>query len=52
MLTRTRFAIAAVMIAILSGCASAPAQHAASQCYWPEPVHQDCRELIEFNSWR
>jgi hypothetical protein len=40
------------LIAILAGCASAPAQHAAASCYWPSPSSQDCREFIEFNSWR
>ena len=52
MFTRTRLALAAAFLALLSGCASAPVQHAAAQCYWPGPVYQQCDELIEFNSWR
>lgn len=40
------------LIAVLAGCASAPAQHAGSSCFWPNPTSQDCREFIEFNSWR
>ncbi len=49
---RLAVAAAGVSLALLSGCASAPAQHAATGCYWPGPMYQDCSEIIEFNSWR
>lgn len=48
---RTTLAAVGMMMA-LAGCASAPAQQAASSCYWPGPASHDCREIIEFNSWR
>lgn len=44
--------LTAGLIAALTGCASAQNQHAASSCYWPGPTNHDCREIIEFNSWR
>lgn len=54
MFTSMRLTAAAVglSLVVLSGCASAPAQFAVSGCYWPGPTYQDCREIIEFNSWR
>jgi hypothetical protein len=47
---RGTFALVALGLTILSGC-STTAQQTASRCYWPKPMYQDCREMIEFNSW-
>lgn len=47
---RGALALVAISLAVLSGCSTT--EQTASRCYWPNPIHQDCREMIEFNSWR
>jgi hypothetical protein len=54
MLPSLRLAIATLGIAltVLSGCSTTSSTQAASRCHWPNPMYQDCREFIEFNTWR
>lgn len=51
---RTTLAALGLSLTVLTGCATGPAQQQVNNpgCYWPGPTYADCREIIEFNSWR